>query len=50
VSCMPLIKLRKANQAGQEVRVVFANTDQIVTVGVGQKVTELRWAMGERDG
>jgi hypothetical protein len=39
---MALIKLRKANETGQEVVVVFVNTDQIVTVGTGQNVTELQ--------
>jgi hypothetical protein len=38
---MALIKLRKANETGQEVGVVFVNTDQIITVGAGQNVTEL---------
>lgn len=46
MSCMPLIKLRKANETGQEVRVVFVNTDQIATVGVGQNVTELQMGDG----
>jgi hypothetical protein len=43
---MALIKLRKANETGQEVGVVFVNTDQIVTVGAGQNVTELQMADG----
>jgi len=46
VSCMALIKLRKANETGQEVGAVFVNTDQIVTVGTGQKVTELQMTDG----
>ena len=43
---MALIKLRKANETGQEVGVVFVNTDQIVTVGAGQNVTELEMVDG----
>jgi hypothetical protein len=46
---MALTKLRKANETGQEVGVVFVNTDQIdqiVTVGAGQTVTELQMADG----
>jgi len=46
VSCMALIKLRKANETGQEVGVVFVNTDQIVTVGAGQNATELEMVDG----
>ena len=46
MSCMALTKLRKANETGQEVGVVFVNTDQIVTVGAGQNVTELQMADG----
>jgi hypothetical protein len=38
---MALIKLCKANETGQGSGVVFVNTDQIVSVGAGQKVTEL---------
>jgi hypothetical protein len=43
---MALIKLRKANETGQEVGVVFVNTDQIVTVGAGQNVTVLQMVDG----
>jgi hypothetical protein len=43
---MALIKLRKANETGQEVGVVFVNTDQIVTVGAGQNATELQTGDG----
>jgi hypothetical protein len=39
---MPLIKLRKANQTGEDEGIIFVNTDQIVSVGVWQNVTELR--------
>jgi hypothetical protein len=42
-----LIKLRKANEAGDEVGVLFVNTDQIVSVSAGQNVTELRMADGQ---
>jgi hypothetical protein len=44
---MPLVKLHKANQDGQEVGVFFVNTDQIVTVGAGQSATELQMADGK---
>jgi hypothetical protein len=43
---MALIKLRKASETGQEVGVVFVNTDQVVTVDAGQNVTELQMADG----
>jgi hypothetical protein len=43
---MPLIKLRKANDTGQEVGVILVNTDQIVTISDGQGVTELQMADG----
>jgi hypothetical protein len=43
---MPLIKLRKANQDGEEVGVVFVNTDQIVTISTEQNVTEIRLTDG----
>ena len=46
MSCMALTKLSKANETGQEVGIVFANADQIVTVGAGQNVTELQMADG----
>ena len=43
---MALIKLRKANENGDEVGVVFANTDQIVSVNAGQYATEIHFADG----
>ena len=43
---MALIKLRKANEAGQEVGVVIVNTDQIVAISAGQNATELDMADG----
>jgi hypothetical protein len=42
-----LVKLRKANEAGDEVGVVFLNTDQIVSISAGQNVTELRMVDGQ---
>jgi hypothetical protein len=39
---MPLIKLRKANETGEDEGVVFVNPDQIVSVSAGQTVTEMR--------
>ncbi|MGC9949052.1 MAG: hypothetical protein ABSF64_22010 [Bryobacteraceae bacterium] len=41
---MALIKLRKANDAGEEVGVLFVNTDQIVAITAGQNATELAMA------
>ena len=43
---MALIKLRKANEAGEEVGVLYANTDQIVAISAGQNTTELQMADG----
>jgi hypothetical protein len=41
-----LIKLRKANETGEDEGVVFINTDQIVSISAGQNVTEVRLADG----
>jgi hypothetical protein len=43
---MALIKLRKANEAGEDVGVVIINTDQIVAVSVGEAATELQMSDG----
>jgi hypothetical protein len=43
---MRLVKLRKANQTGDEEGVDFLNTDQIVSVSAGQNVTEIRLVDG----
>lgn len=43
---MALIKLRKANEAGEEVGTVIVNTDQIVAINAGQNTTELQMADG----
>jgi uncharacterized protein YlzI (FlbEa/FlbD family) len=43
---MALLKLRKANEAGEEVGTVIVNTDQIVAVASGPKATELQMADG----
>jgi hypothetical protein len=43
---MALIKLRRANEAGEDVGVVFVNTDQIVTINAGQNATELQMTDG----
>jgi hypothetical protein len=43
---MGLLKLRKANEAGEEVGTVIVNTDQIVAVVSGPKATELQMADG----
>lgn len=41
-----LIELRKANEAGDEVGVLFVNTDQIVAISAGPSATELQMADG----
>ena len=43
---MALIKLRKANEAGEEVGVVMVNADQIVAVSIGQAATEVQMSDG----
>ena len=43
---MALLKLRKANEAGEEVGTVIVNTDHIVAVVSGPKATELQMADG----
>jgi hypothetical protein len=43
---MALIKLRKANESGEEVGVVIVNTDQIVAIAAGQSTTELQMVDG----
>ena len=43
---MALIKLRKTNEAGEDVGVLMINTDQIVAVTTSQNATELQMADG----
>jgi hypothetical protein len=43
---MALIKLRKANEAGEEVGIVLVNADQIVAVSIGQAATEIQMSDG----
>jgi hypothetical protein len=43
---MALIKLRGANEAGEETGILFANTDQIVAIGSGPNATEVHMADG----
>jgi hypothetical protein len=43
---MVLIKLRKANETGEDEGVVFVNTDQIVSISAGQNMTEINLADG----
>jgi len=43
---MALIKLRKANDTGAEVGVLFVNTDQIISITAGQNATEIEMADG----
>ena len=41
-----LIKLRKANETGEDEGAVFINTDQIVSINAGQNVTEVHLVDG----
>jgi hypothetical protein len=43
---MALIKLRKANETGEDEGVVFVNTDQIVSISAGQNATEVHLVDG----
>ena len=43
---MALIKLREANEGGEEVGAVIVNTDQIVAIIAGPNATELQMADG----
>ena len=43
---MPIIKLRKANEAGQETGILFVNTDQIVVITAGLSTTEVQMTDG----
>jgi len=44
---MALIKLRKANENGEDEGVLIINTDQIVAISVGRGATELQMADGK---
>jgi hypothetical protein len=41
-----LIKLRKANETGEDEGAVFINPDQIVSISAGQNVTEIHLVDG----
>jgi hypothetical protein len=43
---MALIKLRKANETGEDVGVLFVNADLIVAISAGQHAIELQMADG----
>lgn len=43
---MALIKLRQANETGEEAGTIYMNTDQIVAITTGQNTTELQTADG----
>ena len=43
---MALIKLHKANEAGEDAGVLFVNTDQIIAITLGKDATELQMADG----
>jgi uncharacterized protein YlzI (FlbEa/FlbD family) len=44
---MALIKLRKADEAGEEAGDTYINTDQIVEIFAGPKATEVQMADGK---
>jgi uncharacterized protein YlzI (FlbEa/FlbD family) len=43
---MAIIKLRMANDAGEEQGAIFINTDQIVTIHARQNTTEIQMTDG----
>jgi hypothetical protein len=43
---MAFIKLRKANDQGEEVGTVFVNTDQILTISLDKTATEIQMSDG----
>lgn len=43
---MPFIRLRKANENGDETGVVFASSEQIVSISDGQYATEVHFVDG----
>jgi hypothetical protein len=43
---MAIVKLREANEAGEETGVHFRNTDQIVAISSGPNATEVQMADG----
>ena len=43
---MALIKLREANEAGEETGVLLVNTDQIVAISSGPNATEVQMVDG----
>jgi hypothetical protein len=43
---MAPIKLRKANETGEDVGVLFINTDQIIAISAGQNATEVQMTDG----
>jgi uncharacterized protein YlzI (FlbEa/FlbD family) len=43
---MALIKLRMANDAGEDIGVLFVNIDQIVAISASPRATELQLADG----
>ena len=43
---MPFIKLRMANNEGEEMGTVFVNTDQILTIWLDKTATEIQMSDG----
>jgi maltodextrin utilization protein YvdJ len=43
---MPIIKLHKSNEAGEETGILFVNTDQIVVITAGLSTTEVQMTDG----
>jgi hypothetical protein len=44
---MPLIKLRQANESGEEVGIILINPDQIVSISILKNVTEIHTTDGK---
>jgi hypothetical protein len=45
-AAMALVKLRKANEAGEDAGAVIINPEQIVSISAGPNVTEIQTADG----
>ena len=43
---MPLIKLQKLNESGEDAGVLIVNTDQIIAVSAGRSTTEIAMTDG----
>jgi hypothetical protein len=43
---MPIIKLHKTNEDGEDAGIIFVNTDQIVAISTGRASTEVQMTDG----